>query len=54
MTVLKGNDSIILYKAYLIKCLSNDIDEKIDNPPVSYKNFKKLLKKSRKDGIIKK
>jgi len=51
---LKGSNIRLLYKSYLLKCLSNNIDEKIDNPPVSYKVFKKQLKKRLKNGMIKK
>lgn len=51
---LKDKNIRLLYKAYLLKCLSNNIDEKIDNPPVSYKVFKKQLKKEQKNGIINK
>ena len=46
MIELKKENIRLLYKAYLLKCLSNNIDEKIDNPPVSYKVFKKQLKKN--------
>ena len=51
---MKEKNVITLYKAYLIRCLSNEIDKKIDNPPISYKVFKKELKKMQKDGIINK
>lgn len=54
MIELKGSNIRLLYKSYLLKCLSNNIDEKIDNPPVSYKVFKKQLKKRLKNGMIKK
>ena len=54
MIELKEKNIRLLYKAYLLKCLSNNIDEKIDNPPVSYKIFKKQLKKAQKNGIISK
>ena len=53
MIELKKENIRLLYKAYLLKCLSNNIDEKIDNPPVSYKVFKKQLKKGQKNDIIK-
>ena len=45
MIELKEENIRLLYKAYLLKCLSNNIDEKIDNSPVAYKAFKKQLKK---------
>lgn len=54
MIELKKKNIRLLYKAYLLKCLSNNIDEKIDNPPVSYKIFKKQLKKAQKNVIISK
>ena len=54
MIEMKKENLRLLYKSYLLKCLSNNIDEKIDNPPVSYKVFKKQLKKRQKNGIIKK
>ena len=54
MIKLKKENTLLLYKVYLLKCLSNNIDEKIDNPPVSYKVFKKELKKQKKDDILKK
>ena len=49
---MKNKALLTLYKGYLIRCLSHEIDKKIDNPPVSYKVFKKELKKAQKDGII--
>lgn len=51
---MKKENVRLQYNAYLLKCLSNSIDEKIDNPPVSYKVFKKQLKSDRKNGILKK
>jgi len=45
---LKKENLRLLYKSYLLKCLSNNIDEKIDNPPVSYKVFKKAIEKKTK------
>lgn len=55
MTIqMKRKKLLIIYRGYLIRCLSYEIDNKIDNPPVSYKVFKKELKKMKKDGIINK
>ena len=34
----------ILYKMYLLECLFQDFDEKIDNPPMDYQLFIKMLK----------
>lgn len=45
---MKKKNTLILYKSYLISCLACDIDQKIDNFPVSYKVFKKQLKKGKK------
>ena len=45
---MKKKNTLILYKSYLIGCLVWDIDQKIDNPPISYKVFKKQLKKGKK------
>ena len=42
-----------LYRLYLIECLFQDIDTKIDNPPESYFIFKKRLYNKRKSAIIK-
>ena len=52
MTELKEDHIRLLYKTYLLKCLSNNIDVKIDNPPISYKVFKKQLKKEQKNDLI--
>lgn len=54
MIKLKKENIRLLYKSYLLRCLTNNIDEKIDNPPISYKVFKKQLKKGQKNDIIKK
>ena len=54
MMELKEETIRLLYKADLLKSLSNNIDEKIDNPPVSYKVFKKQLKKEQKNDILNK
>ena len=54
MIRLKNKNIQLLYKVYLLKCLSNNIDEKIDNPPVSYKVFKNLLKKEQKNDMLNK
>ena len=50
MIKMKEENIRLLYKVYLLECLSNDWDEKIDNPPVSYNVFKMQLKKEQKRG----
>lgn len=52
MIELITDDIKLLYKSYLLKCLLNDIDTKIDEPPVSYKVFKKQLKTYYRNGKI--
>lgn len=43
-----------LYKMYLLECLFQDIDAKIDNLPVSYQLFVKGLQNVENSDIIKK
>lgn len=45
---------IILYRAYVLDYLFNDIDTNMNNPLVSYDVFVKQLKKIEKSVIIKK
>ena len=42
------------YKMYLLDCLFQDIDAKIDNPPMDYQLFVKRLKNVENSDIIKK
>lgn len=44
----------LLYKVHILECLSQNIDDKIDNPPMSYNQFSKRLNNVEKCGIINK
>lgn len=44
----------VLYKAYLISKLEEDIDNIIDYPVISFEKFVNMLQKEKKCDIIKK
>ena len=51
---MKKEKMAVLYKMYLLECLFQDFDEKIDNPPMDYQLFVKRLKNIENSDIIKK
>ncbi len=48
----KNIDKKIRYNIYLLERLMQDVDNKIDNPPVSYDYFSEGLKIHQEYGII--
>lgn len=50
----ENNKTLLLYRKYLLACLNQDIDEKIDNSPLNYELFVKNLKKTKNYDIMKK
>ena len=47
-------EKYLAYQIYLLDCLFQDIDDKIENPPLKFNLFLKRLYNVEKNGIMKK